>query len=621
MDIVFNHTAVASIILPEMPTAREIFAAKELKKYLQAITGAELPIAPQGASAAGNLILIGGPRRNHLVAKHIPTAQFDALVPGPEGFLIRTADQRTLILAGSEATAEDLQRGTLYAVYEFLERCLGCSFVAYGKPGSGIGEFVPVSHDVSLAAVDVAMERASLPYRTAIVQFDGCDQGNATADHPLAPSLVDWLAKNRMNRLLLSMESYRLFQRNGVLREIEDRGLSLTVGHHDSGTFFLPPQGNEHFPERYFDTHPEYYKLLPDGSRYLAKTKWHGQLVFDLRNRQCVQAIAGNIIRWLNDNPSVDAVTLWPNDDTELQCTCAECSKHTKMSNYAWFVNEIALLVSKAHPRAKIDMLVYQDLWEPPQGVAISSAVIVDISTWGPGNILRRFGRGDGSNLIGTGVEQNAREWSRIAGGMVYYDYYMTNFGSQQVYCPMADEIAAIHGDFVAKGYCNGAGTQIECYNLWNYLFNFYMHGRKSYDIALTTEQILTRFTRIFGAGGPYIAQYLRYVEAFSEGQGLTGTECAAWFAANVDKARVYALFEEAYAAQPEGVLRNNIRMLRMAFRYSDLHSGSPGCEELQFLSTTFGGYWHAEGQQGYGIAICDKPGNAPVQDKWYAFA
>lgn len=622
MEIVLNHAAAASIVIPEESSPREIFAANELCKYIHAITGATLPIASASNAPQGNLILVGGPGRNGLTARHIGKAAFDELAPGPEGFLIRTADDRTLILAGSEGPEDGRQRGTVYAVYEFLERYLGCGFTAYGKPGSGLGEYVPSCADITIGEADFVMTRASLPYRAAIVQFDGCDNGNATADHPLAPSLVDWLMKNRLNRMLLSMESYLLFRRNGVLGEIEKRGLSLTVGHHDSGTYFLPPLGNGQFPERYYDTHPEYYKLLPGGGRYLAETKWHGQLVFCLRNRQCAEAVAANITRWLEDNPAVDAVTLWPNDDSEPHCGCHECAGHTKMTNYAWYVNEVAKLVNQSCPRASVDMLVYQDLWEPPVGVELNPSVIVDLSTWGPGNILRRFGNKNGAGLIGTGVERNAMAWSQIAGGMVYYDYYMTNFGSQQVYCPMADEITVLCEDFISKGYCKGSGTQIEAYNLWNYLFNFYVHGRKFYDASLTLEQMLGRFVRIFGGGGEYVAEAIRYLEEFSEGQGETGTECARQFAANADWDKVYALLEQAYDAETEGKLRDNIRMLRMAFRYADLRTNAPGCEELQFMSREFGGYWHSLGQTGCGIAVYDKPdGVGDVRDKWYAFA
>ena len=478
--------------------------------------------------------------------------------------------------------------------------------------------------NIEIINVEYIKDKADLSYRTAIVHFDGFahEKSNSDANHGLTASFIDWMAKNRLNRILFMMNSYETIKSNGMLEEIKKRGISITVGHHDSSMFFLPPQGNARIPEKYFETHPEFYRLLPDGSRFQPESKWKGQLIFDMRNPECIKQIAGNMMKWLKQNPCVDIVNLWPNDGDDPQCVCSECLKHSKMANYAWFVNEVAKLVNEEHPHVKIDMIVYLDLWELPQDVELGPGVLVEVATWGPNYILRRFGMKDGTGLIGTGVEKNAMEWSRIAGGMVYYDYYMTNFDSKQVYCPMADEIVRIYESFKEKGYCFGTGSQMESYNLWNYLFNFYTHGRKSYDVSLSMDDLLDRFSRIFGKGGGYVREYIRYVENFFEGQAANGTGSAAWFAANVDRDRVYGLFEKAYEAEPEGKLRDNIRLLRMAFRYSDLYIYNPGCDELKYMSNEFGGYWGCLDQIGYGIAVFDKPEKTSfIPDKWYVFS
>lgn len=620
MKIVLKQMVCASIIIPEMATEREAFAASEIQKYILKISGATLPIISDNAEIDSNMILIGGPGRNKATLNYITENEFDKIVPGPDGLIIKTFGDNVLVLAGSSKNPNERERGTIYAVYEFLEKYLGCSFTAYGKIGGGYGEFIPSASDIKIDSIEYIKGRADLSYRTAIVQFYGFShiKPNSDANHGLTISFIDWMAKNRLNRILLMMNSYETIKTNGVLEEIEKRGISLTVGHHDSGMFFLPPCGNEVFPEKYFETHPEYYRLQPDGSRFFAETKWNGQLIFDMRNPGCIEQIAENIKKWLKENSYVDIVNLWPNDCDDLQCVCSECSKYSKTDNYAYFVNEIAKAVNKEYPDVKIDMIVYLDLWEPPLDVDIDRGVLVEVSTWGPGNILRRFGLKDGSGLIGTDVEKNAMEWSKIAGGMVYYDYYMTNFGSNQVYCPMADEIIKIYENFKGKGYCCGTGSQMEAYNLWNYLFNFYTHGRKSYDTSLSMEELLERFTKIFGKGGEYIKEYIRYVEDFFEGQVPNGKDSAAYFASNVDKNKVYDLFEKAYDAQPEGNLRDNIRLMRMAFRYSDLYINNPDCDELIYMSNEFGSFWGCYGQTGYGIAIFNSPGNTSyVQDKW----
>lgn len=623
MNIAFHNQACITIVLPADAFPTEKFAAEELKRYVFKIAGADLPICSDREIVEGAVILIGGPERNRMTAQILSQEEFDTLVPGPDGMMIKSFGEQTLVLAGSSKNPNEHARATLYAVYELLEHFFGCSFVAYGDLGGNLGEFIPKLSTMTLEQADYCKAKADLPYRTAIIHFDGFVEKviNATPDHKLTISMVDWMAKNRLNRLLMMITTYEEFKKNGILQELIKRGISFTVGHHDSGMFFLPPEGNELFPEKYYETHPEYYRLESDGTRLKPDSKWTNQLIFDMRNLEGIRQIAENIKFWLKSNPYVDVVNFWPNDSDAPQCCCPQCAPHSKTSNYAWMCNEIAKIVHCTYPHVKIDILVYLDLWEPPVGVEFGPGVLVEVATWGP-NKIRRFGCNDGSGLIGSEVEANAKAWSRLAGKIVYYDYYMTNYDSKQVYCPMADEIVKIYEDFVSDGYSNGTGSQIDPFNLWNYLFNFYCHGRKSYDISLTFEDILQKFSLIFGKGAKYICEYLRFVENFYDGQASCGNDSARYFAEHVDSAAVYKIFEQAFEAEEEGVLRDNIRMLRMAFRYSDLFTNDPGNEELIYMSQNFGSYWGVLGQSGYGIAIYTRPGKSEFKpNKWYDFS
>jgi len=552
MNIVKGGIVQAVIVIPKEATKREIFAASELQKYLAKISGEELSIVTDENvtdKEEFHLILIGGPERNLKTASYVSEEEFDTLVPGPDGMMIKTVAENVLVLAGSSKNPNERERGTVYAVYEFLERYLKCSFVAYGKPGSELGEYVPRTSEIALSEIEYVKAKGDLTYRTAIVQFDGKGHKipNADANHGLTASLIDWMAKNRLNRILLMMNSYEMMKKNGVLEEIEKRGISITAGHHDSSMLFLPPAGNEIFPEHYYETHPEYYRLQEDGTRYFAESKWAGQLIFDMRSIGCIEQIAVNIVKWLKDNPAVDIVNLWPNDAWAPNCCCEECAKHKKTSNYAWFANEVAKRVGKECPNVKIDMLVYLDLWRPAVGVEFVPNLLVEVATWGKTFIMRRYGLKDGSGLIGSYVEENAMIWGNMAGKMAYYDYYMTTFDNEQIGCPMADEIISIYRHFTETDYCTGSGTQMEAFNLWNYLFNFYTHGRSSYDVSLTLEDLLERFIRIFGAGAPYIKEYMQYAEDFNEGQCDDGKAQAPWFNQNVDHKMVYDLFEKAF--------------------------------------------------------------------------
>ena len=69
--------------------------------------------------------------------------EFDALVPGPEGMYIRAFGDETIVCAGSSKHVNECERGTVYAVYELLERYLGCSLTAYVNPDIAGGEYIP----------------------------------------------------------------------------------------------------------------------------------------------------------------------------------------------------------------------------------------------------------------------------------------------------------------------------------------------------------------------------------------------------------------------------------------------------------------------------------------------
>jgi hypothetical protein len=604
MDIVVNARSNTVIVVPVGATLRESFAAEELQKYLKKISGAVLQIKTDADPSTGNVILIGGPGRNKSTKKWITEASFNAFVPGPEGMMIKTFGSNVLILAGSSNGPLEYERGTLYAVYEFLETNLGCSFAAYSKPGTEMGEYIPPMATINIGTIDYAKSSADLSYRTGIVQYNP----NIPHNHGLSTSLIDWLAKNRYNRINTMASVYESFKTNGLLFEAKKRGILFTVGHHESSLLFLPPNGNSHFRESYYDTHPEYYRLEANGTRYWARSIWRGQWIFDSRNQNAISQIARNINTWLSENPYVDVVSLWPLDSRSPECTCTDCSKYTKVENYAFFVNEVSKKVKIAHPNVKMDILVYNDLWEYPKDLILDPSMIIEQA-----NSSRPYGKSDGTSLLGSSYEVNAKKWAAGGGSLVYYEYYMGKFGANQVYFPMADELQSIYKYFKSSNYSKGSGTQIESHNLWNFIPNYYIHGRTSYNTSLTLSDNLDKFCKVFGAGAPYVKQYIEYAEKTLEGQG--GKLPGDWFIKNVNKATVYDYFEKAYQAEPEGTLRNNIRMLRMAFRYSDLFVNGGADAELKYMYDHFDSYEH---NLGYGIAIRGNGKGTFSPDKWY---
>lgn len=612
------------LLLPTDPTPRETFAAEELSRYLKHC----LNMTPQNE---GISIMIGGPDRNPATAKWITNEEFDTLLTEAEGICIRI-DKNRILLAGSQHH-EDQERGTLYAVYEFLERYFGCCFAAYSAPNIDAGKIVPDYEELDLPEGEYIKNGADRPYRTAIVQY-GDRAGNPI--HPLNVRFFDWLIQNRYNRLLIWANIYETWRKAGLVEELIKRGLSLSVGHHEASSLWMPYYGNEYFSERYVETHPEYFRLEADGSRFVPTepNDPFGQWIFCSRNEAFIAEISRNIIKWLEQNPQVDTITLWPNDGKREQCHCAQCAPYTKIENYTYAQNEIAKRVATVYPHVKIDMLIYVDLWECPDGVQLEPNLFIDEATWA--TTLRSCGRPDGSALIGTYFDENLQRWKKTGAQVVYYDYYMGVYGNRQRIIPMADEVQSIWKDFIKKDVA-GAGTQIECFNLWNHLVNLYTFGRTAYDTTLSLEDNLSFLGRLFGEGAPYVTEAVRRMEETLDGQ-VPISQAGKYMIEHVDKKVVYALFDNALKAANQKRCRNNIRLMRMAFRYSELETADrinqPTAEKVRYVAfreyndptgelaymAQFDSFY--QNDQGYGIAFpvtnTDTKGFQP--DEWYHF-
>lgn len=584
-------TMQVAVSLPENPGKVLSFAGEELVKYLQKIFGEKISVGENG-----EVQFTLGLSREELT--------------GPEGFSYEI-EGNTVRIFGSDET------GALYGVYTFLERELGCCFGIFPIPEKQVGEVVPACTELTLEDTRYCKPAADLPYRTSIAQFS---EWVGNVDRGLTLPFIDYLAKNRYNRILTWVGVYRQMVAQGLIPELEKRGIRLTVGHHESLTTFMPFEGNEEFPIPYGKEHPEFYRVLHDGRRLTSMRKgdYWGQWLLCSRSQGCIEEMAKNINAWLEKNPVVDTIALWPNDGVSRQCQCGLCARHTKMENYLYFMNEVAKRLREAHEERKIDVIVYLDLWDYPKGTQLCENVVIDIATWTPKG-LRHCGKPDGSALLESFICKNMHDYRNAGSRVVLYEYYMGNYGNKQAVMPAADEMQSIFRYFKEHGF-DGSGTQMESFNLWNNLLNFYCFGRMAYDTDLSLDQAIRELGKLFGAGAEEVAQIWKIYEDTLDGQ-VSIDHTGKLFAQIVDREKVYALFEKALEKGENARYRNNIRMLRMAFRYTMLirDESAEAEEEKGVMATFFDSFHHND--PGYGIAIVsDVHTESLPDDKWYRF-
>ena len=197
----------------------------------------------------------------------------------------------------------------------------------------------------------------------------------------------------------------------------------------------------------------------------------------------------------------------------------------------------------------------------------------------------------------------------------------------------MADEIQVICKRNKEVGIM-GSGTQIECYNMWNHIFNFYCFGRTSYDNDLGVEENLSRFTRIFGKAAKTLAEIIRLYEAAYQGEASI-LDGGWYFIEHIDKEKIYSLYDKALDTADTPAHRNNIRMMRMEFRYTDvecresiprhygayypLHRWEDPTGELWYMSR-FDSFKHNDPGFGITIPVDIEKDRGFIPDRWYDF-
>lgn len=164
---------------------------------------------------------------------------------------------------------------------------------------------------------------------------------------------------------------------------------------------------------------------------------------------------------------------------------------------------------------------------------------------------------------------------------------------------------------------------------------NLYTFGRTAYDASLSFEDNLLALCRLFGEGAEFVMQAVRRMEEALDGEAIIGF-AGKYMIEHVDKACIYGLFEKALAVAAQRTERNNIRLLRMAFRYSELETADPSnarrieatrfqeyddpSGELAYMAVHFDSFFHNNSQYGIAFPVTNTDTRSFVPNQWYCF-
>lgn len=444
-----------SIYLPAGPAPAERYAAEELQAYLKQIAGVELPIR-EGAPA-GPAILLG---RAFAEAK-LPGFDWAALKE--DGCLAKTVGG-DLLLAGATP------RGTLYAVYELLDREFGCRWLT---PTASV---IPTRSRLDLGEIDFTYT-PQFRYREPFY--------SATWYSP------DWAARNRVNGTWYPMEA-----RHGGKMRYEQ---------HFCHTFYpLAP------PEQYFETHPEFYSEL-DGKR----THLDGQLC--LTNPGVLDTVCESVRAWMKADPESRIISITQNDWNGW-CRCAQCraideAEGSPSGTMIHFTNQVAERLGPEFPQLFFDTFAYTYTVHPPKTLIPRDNVIIRLCHITPCCDAHPMAT----------CEHNAwfyellQQWSRIAPELFIWDYY-NNFSHYFQPFPNLDALNAdirLFADFGVTGVFaqgdgmpdKGSGDMAE--------MRSWITGRLLWNPQLDAWALADEFLKqYYGPAAGYLRDYLDLLHA-----------------------------------------------------------------------------------------------------------
>ncbi len=332
LELARDGRASVVVRLTENALPSEATAARELVDYLALVTSAPFELIREGEEAPSGPTIEVGPTR--LAGERDPRiGELDR-----ESWVIRVEREHLLLYGGRP-------RGTLYAVYRFLEDHVG---VRWWTPYE---ESVPAR---SVLSVGIGESRGSPAFVYRDVHgVDGPRRFNA---------------RNRLN--------------GHTSRLTRDHGGAESYG---------PPSPVHNFfqyvpPSEFFESHPEYFSEvagLRDGGR--------SQLC--LTNAGLVELVRSKLEGYIEQSrrdakqrgePPPQLFNFSPMD-WQRACTCEPCSalaarEGGQSGPLIAFVNRLAEAIGERHPDVLIDTLAYLHTFDPPRAIRAADNVTVRVS-------------------------------------------------------------------------------------------------------------------------------------------------------------------------------------------------------------------------------------------------
>lgn len=504
------------IVVSMEASPSEVYAASELQRFLKEISNVDIPIMNDQTPFTQKEILVG----HTLHLKDLNVAiDLDDL--GDESYYIKTSGE-CLILAGGK------KRGTLYAVYGFLEDILGCRWFAPDV------SYIPRLERVEVSELDIR--------KIPVLEFRAV--GWPPASDP------DWAARNHVNT-------------GSPLDEKHGGQLTIFGGGHNFQTLVPPSQ--------YFEKHPEYYAEI-NGRRTYQKAQ------LCLTNTEVVELVAGKVKDILRANPDAKLVGVGQ-DDWGGWCECPNCraideAQESHSGTLIHFLNQVGELIEPDFPQVSIVSLAYQHTRTPPKDLKPRRNVI----PWVCG-IECCYSHPIETCELNRSFLADVDGWARLTDRFYIFDYtanfehYIMPQPNLRVFQPNYQMFVRNHVRGIFASGNSGKGSEMG--ELRGYLL-----ARLLWDpdcnIDLVTREFLEAY---YGKAADPIARYIDLMHDKVEHDHIhcliaSGPKLPHLSPDMIAKARV--IFDEAEQVADNETIRERVRLARMPIQHVELEWAKP---------------------------------------------
>lgn len=296
------------------------------------------------------------------------SAQVDTSKIDDDGFILQGVGTQNYVIAGGS------DWGTEFGVYDFLERYLG---VRWLMP-TDLGTDIPKHQTIDIPGTKIVQQPTYLSRQLSPI--------NITADSPLGK----W---GRFNRA---------------------RG---RVAFHHNLLHLFPPSV-------FAESHPEFYPMQADGTRYIPKDDVDPRWQPNLSAPGIVDVAVERIEKYFEEHPDVSSYSLGMNDSNNWDQSDVSKAKRNGKKNFlgyedvsdeyfAW-ANAVVEKVLLKYPDKYFGTLAYNGIAEPPTKVGVNSHIVPFIT-------YDRM-RWEDPKLRDLG-QQLTERWEKVSPVLGWYDY------------------------------------------------------------------------------------------------------------------------------------------------------------------------------------------------------